>query len=126
LGRENINKLIDVRLNNISQLAGFSKKPDLEYFLKQICDIDYYHLPELAPTKSILDAYKKEKGSWEQYENDFLELMYKRNIEDQLTKEFIDGSCLLCSEHEPHFCHRRLVAEYLNKNWDSIIFIKHI
>ena len=76
--------MIDVRLNNVSQLAGFAKQNDLRYFTKAICNIDYVYLPDLAPTKDILDAYKKNKGDWELYESNFLELMKIRRIEDNV------------------------------------------
>jgi uncharacterized protein (DUF488 family) len=115
-----IKRVIDVRLNNVSQLAGFTKRRDLEYFLKTIGQISYVHLPELAPTKDILDAYKKKKGDWEVYERQFLALMKQRKIEEKISPELLDGGCLLCSEPTPHHCHRRLVAEYLQQNWGEV------
>ncbi|MBD2127936.1 DUF488 domain-containing protein [Microcoleus sp. ZQ-A2] len=115
-----VNRVIDTRLNNISQLAGFTKRSDLEYFLRKICDIEYVHLLELAPTKDILDDYKKNDGNWETYENKFLNLMSERQIEKKISPELITGSCLLCSESKPHYCHRRLVAEYLKDNLGNI------
>src|ERR1017187_9087792 len=94
-----VKRLIDVRLNNVSQLAGFTKKEDLRYFTKAICGIDYLHLPELAPTAEILDPYKKQKdGDWAVYERQFLDLMRSRRIEDSVSRETLDGACLLCSE----------------------------
>ena len=111
-----IKRVIDVRLNNVSQLSGFTKRRDLEYFLKTIGDISYVHLPELAPTKDILDGYKKKKGDWQEYETKFMALMKQRKIEEQISPELLDGGCLLCSEPTPHHCHRRLVAEYLQQN----------
>lgn len=115
-----IKRIIDIRLNNVSQLAGFAKKEDLKYFLKEICQIDYLHLSEFAPTQDILDAYKKNKGDWKIYEKQFLELMEKRHIENKISKELINNGCLLCSEDEPDHCHRRLVAEYLQKLWGNM------
>jgi uncharacterized protein (DUF488 family) len=126
LSRPEVHRVVDVRLNNISQLAGFAKKKDLEYFLKTICGLDYVHIPELAPTKQILDTYKKNRGSWDVYQSEFIELMYKRNIEKTLSKEVIYNGCLLCSENKPHHCHRRLVAEYLKTKWDENIEIIHL
>ncbi|HDL6992321.1 TPA: DUF488 domain-containing protein [Yersinia enterocolitica] len=117
--------LVDVRLNNISQLAGFAKKNDLKYFLKEICNVDYAHIQDLAPTKEMLDPYKKGNVPWEVYENNFLNLMAQRNIE-RIDKKLIENSCLLCSEHKPHHCHRRLVIEYLNEHWDTDFEIKHL
>ena len=112
-------KIVDVRLNNVSQLSGFAKRDDLKYFSRTICGIGYQHAPKLAPTKEILDAYKKHKGSWEDYEEKFLDLMAKRKIEEVDSKN-LDGACLLCSEDKPHHCHRRLVAEYLKNKWSDI------
>ena len=113
-------RIIDVRLNNSSQLAGFAKRDDLAFFLKGLYDIEYIHVPELAPTKDILDAYKKNKGDWNVYEGEFLELMDKRRIQDSIPKELIADGCLLCSEHLPKHCHRRLVVEYLARHWGTI------
>ena len=115
-----VKRVVDVRLNNNSQLAGFSKKEDLAYFLKEIAGIEYVHLPELAPTQDILDAYKKNKGDWGLYEREFLNLMSRREIEKKVQPELLQQGCLLCSEHLPHHCHRRLVAEYLNAKWGGI------
>ena len=113
-------RVIDVRLNNVSQLAGFSKRDDLNYFLRAIAGIDYLHMPELAPTQDILDAYKKQKGDWSVYEVAFLRLMEARRVEGSVSRETMDGGCLLCSEDEPENCHRRLVAEYLQQHWKDV------
>jgi uncharacterized protein (DUF488 family) len=121
-----IKTLIDVRLNNVSQLAGFAKKDDLKYFLRELCSVEYIHTPDLAPTKEILDPYQDKKIKWDAYEDLFMNLMAKRNIEKSITKELLDGGCLLCSEHEPHHCHRRLVVEYLNKHSDLDLKVKHL
>lgn len=121
-----VKTLIDVRLNNVSQLSGFAKKDDLKFFLKELCGAGYVHLPELAPTKDILNAYKKNNISWQIYEDRFLNLMAKRNIERTLKSELFENGCLLCSEHAPHFCHRRLVVEYLNEHSDLKLEVKHL
>jgi uncharacterized protein (DUF488 family) len=113
-------RLIDVRLNNVSQLSGFAKRDDLEYFLNKICGIRYVHLPELAPTREMLDAYRKEHHDWDTYERQFLALMDERRIEKKGIKRTISNGCLLCSEDKPERCHRRLVAEYLNKEWGDV------
>jgi uncharacterized protein (DUF488 family) len=118
-------RVADVRLNNVSQLAGFTKKNDLKYFLHEICKVGYVHLPELAPTKDILDAYKKNGGDWAVYERQYLALLAERQIEDVLDKQQIDGSCLLCSEPTPEHCHRRLAAEYLRDRWGDVD-IRHL
>lgn len=121
-----VKRLIDVRLNNISQLAGFTKKDDLRFFAREICKIDYVHLLELAPTSEILDPYKKAKsGDWQIYERRFLDLMCARQVERTVPREILDGGCLLCSEEKPDNCHRRLVAEYLRGHWQDVD-IKHI
>ena len=122
----NISTLLDVRLNNVSQLAGFAKRDDLKYFLKELCDTEYVHTPELAPTKEMLGGYKKGELSWETYEDKFLNLMAQRNIERSIKPTLLDHGCLLCSEHEPHLCHRRLVVEYLNDNSDLDLQVKHL
>ncbi len=115
-----VTKIIDVRLNNVSQLAGFTKKPDLEYFLKSIGDIEYIHRLDLAPTKDILDKYKKQKGDWQIYEKQFLNLMEQRRIETKITPKILENACLLCSEPTAHHCHRRLVAEYLQEKLGNL------
>jgi uncharacterized protein (DUF488 family) len=109
-----VKQVIDTRLNNVSQLAGFTKRADLEYFLKSIGGIDYTHILDLAPTQDILDEYKKNKGDWDVYEQKFLQLIANRQIEKKISPGQLDGACFLCSEAKPHHCHRRLVAEYLN------------
>jgi uncharacterized protein (DUF488 family) len=116
-------RIVDVRLNNVSQLAGFAKKNDLQYFLRQICDMEYVHLPSLAPTQDILDRYKKDKGEWHDYEKDFIDLMKRREIETSVPEHLISNACLLCSEEKPNHCHRRLVAEYLRSHWGDIEII---
>lgn len=100
-----VKRVVDVRLNNKSQLAGFSKKEDLAYFLREIGGIDYVHVLELAPTQDILDAYKKHKGDWNIYERQFVNLMARRKIEKKLKPELLQQGCLLCSENLPHHCH---------------------
>jgi uncharacterized protein (DUF488 family) len=115
-----VKRVVDVRLNNNSQLAGFSKRDDLTYFLNKILGIDYVEQPLLAPTQPLLDAYKKNGGDWAVYERAFLDLMAGRKIEDKIAPAEIAGGCLLCSEDKPHYCHRRLIAEYLNERWGNL------
>ncbi len=126
LREENVKTLIDVRLNNVSQLAGFAKRDDLKFFLKELCQAEYVHEPELAPTKELLNAYKKGEIVWEKYEEDFLNLMSQRNIERTVNQSLLSQGCLLCSEHKPHFCHRRLVIDYLNNHSDLNLEVKHL
>jgi uncharacterized protein (DUF488 family) len=125
LKREGVKRVIDTRLNNVSQLSGFTKKVDLEYFLKTIANIDYIHILDLAPTKDILNEYKKQNGDWSIYEQKFLKLMADRQIEKKVSPDLVNGACLLCSEVKPHHCHRRLVSEYLNNKWGNIK-IRHL
>jgi uncharacterized protein (DUF488 family) len=125
LQKAGVRRLLDVRLNNLSQLAGFSKRDDLHYFTRAICGIEYEHLTILAPTQDILDAYKKQNGDWGLYERQFRDLMKSRRIESEISHLLLDGACLLCSEEKPHHCHRRLVAEYLQEKWGGLE-IKHL
>jgi uncharacterized protein (DUF488 family) len=118
--RSGARRLIDVRLNNVSQLAGFAKRDDLKYFLREIAQIDYLAMPELAPTQDMLDRYRKEKGGWGVYEQEFLKLMRDRQVETTVARELIADSVLLCSEDAPDRCHRRLVTEYLQTEWGDL------
>lgn len=121
-----ITRLIDVRLNNSSQLAAFAKRDDLQYFLREICGAEYVHEPLLAPTQELLDSYKKEKGAWEEYERKFLALMDERRIAEVLDRSlFSVPAALLCSEDSPSHCHRRLILEYLDNKWGKIS-IRHL
>jgi len=119
IARSGARRLVDVRLSNSSQLAGFSKRDDLRYFLKAICGMEYVHFPDLAPTQELLDEYRSTKD-WLAYEARFRALMAERALENTVRREEIDGACLLCSEPRPDRCHRRLVAEYLQEKWGSI------
>ncbi len=120
LKQPGLTRVIDIRLNNVSQLAGFTKMKDLQFFLREINNLDYVHLPELAPTKEILDGYKKNGGNWKSYEKLFLSLMAARRVENLVQTDLIDGGCLLCSEVTPEHCHRRLVAEYFRNKWGDV------
>jgi uncharacterized protein (DUF488 family) len=120
-----VKRVIDVRLNKSSQLAGFSKRDDLKYFLEKILGVEYVESPLLAPTQPMLDAYKKDKGNWTDYERAFQDLMQEREIENKIEPSLLAGGCLLCSEEKPHHCHRRLVLEYLQKRWGTLA-IEHI
>ena len=117
---------MDVRLKNVSQLAGFTKKDDLAFFCRELAGIEYVHEPALSPTDDILKAYKKKEMSWDQYESQFLALLTERRVEDRLAQQSFESlTVLLCSEPEPKHCHRRLVAEYLRDKWGSIQ-IRHL
>jgi len=126
LQRAGVKRLIDVRLNNVSQLAGFTKKNDLTYFLRAIANIEYAHFEDLAPTKDILDSFKKEKQMvWADYERRFNALMEQRKPETHHRPQEFDQACLLCSEATPENCHRRLVAEHLRRRWSNVE-IRHL
>ena len=125
LKQPGLTRVVDIRLNNLSQLAGFTKRDDLRFFLKSIAGIDYIHITELAPTKEILDRYKKNGGDWAVYEREFVDLMARRQVENKVPHRLMDGSCLLCSEPTPEHCHRRLVAEYFRDRWGDVE-IRHL
>jgi uncharacterized protein (DUF488 family) len=121
LKRAGIRRLLDIRLNNSSQLAGFAKRDDLRFFLREICGADYEHEPLLAPTEELLTVFKKAKGSWADYERKFLALLAERQVEEYVDRETFDApTVLLCSEPTPEHCHRRLVAEYLQVKWGNV------
>ena len=119
-----VKQVIDVRLRNRGSYLGFSRYPDLPYFLMEIGRIAYSHVPNLAPTKELLDAYKPKKGkngiSWPTYERRFNKIITERRIENMVTQRELQDACLLCSEPEPDKCHRRLVAEYLQRKWGNV------
>ena len=113
LKKSGTSTLIDVRLNNTSQLAGFSKYPDIRFFLEQICNIKYIHDIKFAPEESTLSLYKKKQINWDEYVVQFEATMEKRKITDYISKNYniSDNICLLCSEPVADNCHRRLIAE---------------
>jgi uncharacterized protein (DUF488 family) len=116
-----IERLLDVRLSNTSQLAGFAKQADLAYFLKEICGAEYVHEPLLAPSEELFHAYRKEKGSWDALAIGYLKLLKERKVESILQKEsFAKKTVMLCSEATPEHCHRRLALEYLRQHWPEI------
>jgi uncharacterized protein (DUF488 family) len=121
LRRHGIKRLVDVRLNNVSQLAGFAKREDLAFFLRELCSAEYVHEPLLAPTQEMLDSFKKAKGAWQDYERRFLDLMRERKIEERIDRALFDvPTVLLCSEPTADQCHRRLVVEYLQAKWGDL------
>jgi uncharacterized protein (DUF488 family) len=124
LKKAGIKRLIDIRLNNSSQLAGFTKQDDLAFFLKELCEVEYMHQINLAPTKETLDGYKKKMITWEEYERRFNALLAERKVEENIDRKlFSVPTVLLCSEPKPDKCHRRLAAEYLGKKWGEITII---
>lgn len=119
-----IRRLVDIRLNNTSQLAAFTKKDDLSFFLRELCDADYVHEPLLAPSEEILSDYRKKKIGWPEYERRFMDLMAEREAHEQIDRSlFSVPTVLLCSEAEPDQCHRRLAAEYLREKWGNVEII---
>lgn len=116
----------DVRLQNTSQLAGFAKVPDLEFFLAELGSIGYRHVPEFAPSPELFADYRKHGLKWDAFEKRFLDLMAARSIEDHVRADELDGACLLCSEDKPHRCHRRLVLEYLEGRWGRKLDVRHL
>ena len=121
-----IERLLDVRLNNTSQLAGFAKQADLAYFVREICRAAYEYEPLLAPTQEILDAFKKHKGDWNVYTEAYQSLIRERKVEEALSREsFRKKTALLCSEPTAEHCHRRLALEHLQRYWEEVV-IRHI
>lgn len=114
--KNNVSTVLDIRRNNTSQLSGFSKYPDIEFFLKELCSINYMSDIKFAPTEQILKDYKSKKITWDEYIIQFNKLMKASKIEDYIAKEYCsyDNICLLCSEEKPNKCHRSLVAGYFS------------
>jgi uncharacterized protein (DUF488 family) len=121
LKKAGVKRLLDVRLRNTSQLAGWAKQADLAYFARELLEADYVHEPLLAPTGELLDGYRKRLIEWEEYEKRFLELMRERRVEGQVARSLFEVPvALLCTEAKPDRCHRRLVAEYLRERWGNL------
>ncbi len=120
LSRNGVKSLTDIRLNNKSQLAAFAKEEDLRYFLKKICAIEYRHLPQCAPTEELLKKYQKKEIDWKGYENEYNDLINKRNVAKLFDEGTLDNTCFLCSEPTPEKCHRRLLVEYLKDHFPDI------
>lgn len=110
-----IDRLIDTRINNVSQLSGFAKGTDLKYFAGELVNISYEHKIDFAPTKELLSLYRIKKLTWPEYEIEYLNLLDTRKIAQKINIEKLHKNCLLCSEHKPEKCHRRLLAEYLQQ-----------
>ena len=116
-------RVVDIRLRNTSGLAGFSKKDDLAWFLNELCGMDYIHLPRLSPTDELLDAYRGKRITWDEYVPIFNTLIQRRLIHAAIPRDIIADSCLLCSEPTADRCHRRLVAEHLQRHWGDVEII---
>jgi uncharacterized protein (DUF488 family) len=126
LKQSSAKRLLDVRLNNTSQLAGFAKRDDLKFFLKELCGIEYIESPDLAPESRMLKDYRNKDIDWATYEARYVDLLVRRSVERKLDRGLLEGSCLLCSEHKPHHCHRRVAFDYLNSCWDNSLQAKHL
>lgn len=123
LKKNGVEKIIDTRINNVSQLSGFAKGNDLAFFAKEISNIEYEHRIDFAPTKDLLTDFRNKKITWEKYEIEYLNLLDRRKIAQKVQIENLHKNCLLCSEHTPEKCHRRLLAEYLKYAYKDIEII---
>ena len=121
-----VKQLIDVRISNSSQLAGFAKGKDLEFFVKEICHIPYKHITDFAPSKELLDQWHKQEVTWEEYVKVYTDLLKDRDVLRKYGVKSFDGSCFLCSEDTPEQCHRRLLAEYFKKHSADPVKIVHL
>ncbi len=121
-----IRRLIDVRRHNSSQLAGFTKRDDLRYFLRELCRAEYHHEPRLAPTAELMEDYRHNKITWPEYEERFRRLLEERDLTTFVARHlFAVPTVLLCREPTAAHCHRRLVAEYLQRLWGDVV-IRHL
>ena len=118
--------LADTRLNNNSQLAGFTKKGSIEYFVEKLTRLKYIELPLLTPEKEMFQQYRKD-GDWELYESKYNQLLDRRSAVETIDRTLLDaGVILLCSERTPEKCHRRLASEYLRANGFPQVEILHL
>lgn len=121
-----VRTVLDIRLSNTSQLAGFAKKQDLPFFLNRLCGAAYQEMPELAPDPDLFKRYKTKELTWDEFSAAYVETIAKRRVESNLDADLFRSACLLCSEHLPHRCHRRLALEYLNSRWNGRLKITHL
>lgn len=126
LRKNNVKKLVDVRISNSSQLAGFAKGKDLEFFVKEICHVPYQHITDFAPTKELLDKWHKQEVTWEEYVVIYNSLLKERGVLRKYGVNQFDGACFLCSEETPDNCHRRLLAEFMKKHSAEDVRIVHL
>lgn len=115
LNNAGVKKIVDTRINNVSQLSGFAKGSDLKFFAKEICNMSYEHIIDFAPSKELFKRYRDKEMSWLEFEIEYLNLLDLRKIAQKIELEKLHKNCLLCSEHTPEKCHRRLLAEYINQ-----------
>jgi uncharacterized protein (DUF488 family) len=121
-----VRTVLDIRLHNTSQLAGFAKKQDLPYFLENLCNAAYVEIPELAPEPDLLKRYQGKQLSWENFREEYFDLIARRRVESNLDIALFESGCLLCSEHLPHHCHRQFALEYLNQHWNNRLSVTHL
>jgi uncharacterized protein (DUF488 family) len=121
-----VKQLVDVRISNSSQLAGFAKGKDLEFFTNEICHIPYKHIDDFAPTKELLDRWHKNEVTWPEYVEIYTKILKDRDVAKKYGAKAFDGACFLCSEDTPEQCHRRLLAEYLQKHSKEKVQIVHL
>jgi uncharacterized protein (DUF488 family) len=126
LERASVKAVVDVRLKSESQLSGFAKGRDLEFFLKELIGVSYERAEILAPTAEMLTSYQRKEIGWNAYAERYLELLEKRGAAKNLSDQLVGGVCLLCSEHLPHHCHRRLAADYLRKTLNIDLEVMHL
>ena len=126
LRKNNVKQLVDVRISNSSQLAGFAKGKDLEFFTNEICHIPYIHIVDFAPTKELLDLWHKNEVTWTEYVEIYTQMLKDREIVKKYGVKSFDGACFLCSEDTPEQCHRRLLAEYLQEHSKEKVRIVHL
>lgn len=124
--KSGVKRVLDTRLNNVSQLAGFTKKDDLSFFLEKVAGVSYDHALRLAPTDDMLKSYKKGEITWEAYAEAYRDLIRKRHVEEFFSADALNGACLLCSEATPHHCHRRLAAEFFRNHLGGGVEIVHL
>jgi len=123
LKKNKVRKIIDTRLKSESQLSGFAKGTDLKYFAKEFFNIDYIHRLDFAPTKEILNSYRKKEITWDEYTIQYLKLLENRKLDGKISFRDLNNSCLLCSEEKPDKCHRKLLAEFIKQKYPDIKII---
>lgn len=126
LRNNGVKQLVDVRISNSSQLAGFAKGKDLEFFVNEICHIPYKHIADFAPTKELLDRWHKDDVTWGEYEEIYVKMLKDKDVIRKYGVKAFDGACFLCSEDTPEQCHRRLLAEYMQRNSKEKVEIVHL
>jgi uncharacterized protein (DUF488 family) len=122
--RENdVRMLLDIRLNNTNQLAGFTKQQDLAYFTRELLGIPYVHDPRFAPQAETISTYRKGKGAFGPFREEFMKTMEERRIREVIRADYsdrLDRCCLLCSEKDADSCHRKIVAELMQEVYPDL------